>query len=109
MTANSQGSAKLIHQDQIRKNLLECFQDKMLTPFPQTKPGLHYQSFFPSMELFCSCLMPESYDDMVECNNVLWGMVPLNIKCVGLQKLPSISEHAVTVEVNRILLCPAYW
>ena len=48
--------------------------------------------FFPCMEieLFCSCLMPESYDDMVEWDDCgEW----YHLKCVGLQKLPSISEQ----------------
>ena len=50
------------NQGQMRKHLLKCFQEKVMTPFPQTKPGPHYQSYFPIMEieLFCSCLMPET-------------------------------------------------
>ena len=35
------------NQGQMRKYLLKCFQEKVMTPFPQTKPGLHYQSYFP--------------------------------------------------------------
>ena len=74
---------------QMRKHLLKCFQEKVMTPFPQTKPGPHYQSYFPLMEieLFCLCLIPETYDDMVECESCgEW----YHLKCAGLQTLPSI-------------------
>ena len=32
--------------------------------------GPHYQTYFPHMEieLFCTCQMPKTYDDMVDCD-----------------------------------------
>ena len=38
--------------------------------FPETKAGPCYQTYFSHMEieLFCTCQMPETCDDMVECD-----------------------------------------
>ena len=41
-------------------------QKKRKMPFPLCKTGNHH-NYFPSreIELFCSCQMPETYDDMI--------------------------------------------
>ena len=79
-------------QSKMRQHLLKCFQRKTMMPFPQTKAGPHYQTYFPHMEieLFCTCQMPETYDDMVECDTCGdW----YHLKCVGLQQFPAESEQ----------------
>ena len=83
-------------QSKMRQHLLKCFQRKTMMPFPQTKAGPRYQTYFPHMEieLFCTCQMPETYDDMVECDTCGdW----YHLKCVSLQH--AISSRKRTVEL----------
>ena len=70
----------------MRHHLQQCFQKKQMMPFPQSKNGNHNR-YFPGreIELFCSCQMPETYDDMIECDTCEdW----YHLKCVGLKKFP---------------------
>jgi len=63
---------------------LRNFQKKEMMPFPQSKKGDH-NNYFPGreIELFCSCQMPETYDDMIQCDTCEdW----YHLKCVGLKK-----------------------
>ena len=63
-----------------------------MMPFPQTKAGPRTQTYFPHMEveLFCTCQMPETYDDMVECDTCGdW----YHLKCVSLQGFPAKEEQ----------------
>ena len=48
---------------------IKCFQKKEMQPFPLTRTAPHHQNYFPfsKIELFCSCQMPETYSDMIEC------------------------------------------
>ena len=73
-------------QAQMRHHLLKCFQKKEMMPFPQSKKGDH-NNYFPGreIELFCSCQMPETYDDMIQCDTCEdW----YHLKCVGLKEFP---------------------
>ena len=57
-----------------------------------TKAGLCYQTYFPHMEikLFCTCQMPETHDDMVECDTCGdW----YHLKCVSLEQFPAEAEQ----------------
>jgi len=51
----------------MRRQLLNCFQKTRKMPFLLCKTSNHH-NYFPSreIELFCSCQMPETYDDMIE-------------------------------------------
>ena len=46
-------------------------QEKVMMPFPDKAMQARITSLFPQIEieLFCSCLMPETYHDMVECDS----------------------------------------
>ena len=79
-------------QAQMRQHLLKCFQKKEMLPFPQTKAGPHHRTYFPgyAIEVYCSCRMPETYDDMVECDTCGdW----YHLKCVGLKSIPEEDEE----------------
>ena len=86
-------------QSKMRQHLLKCFQRENMMPFPQTKAGPNYQTYryFPCMdiELICTCQMPETHDDMVECDTCGdW----YHRKCVGLEQFPPENgEHLNTL------------
>ena len=79
-------------QAQMRQHLLKCFQKKEMLPFPQTIAGPHHRTYFPgyAIEVYCSCRMPETYDDMVECDTCGdW----YHLKCVRLKSIPEEDEE----------------
>ena len=84
----------LFEQSQTRSHLLKCFQKKKLEPFPHKKVTsipTENAPFFPyvTLELFCTCHMPETYNDMVECEERgEW----FHLKCMGLTKAPAEDE-----------------
>ena len=57
-------------QSAMRNHLIKCFSKKLLTPFPTLDKlntrGYHFP--YRQIELYCDCLMPESYGDMVACD-----------------------------------------
>ena len=68
---DSKYSGKL-HPSLTHQLALKCFQKKKMEPFPHKKVAsiqTENAPFFPyvTLELFCTCHMPETYDDMVEC------------------------------------------
>ena len=75
-------------QDRMRSHLLQCFKNKRLSPFPHTirdQPWL--QTAFPwhEIEIFCSCNLPEVYDNMVQCDQCEdW----FHLCCEGLKSPP---------------------
>ena len=78
-------------QAEMRHHLQQCFQKKQMMPFLQSKNGNHNR-YFPGreIELFCSCQMPETYDDMIECDTCEdW----YHLKCVALAKFPRKNEQ----------------
>jgi hypothetical protein len=91
----------MFNQSLMRPHLVNCLRDGVFKPFPhkkvQTIPidftamGTHgpYLSFF-QLELFCECLMPETYDNMVACDECeLW----YHLRCVNLPELPAEDQH----------------
>jgi len=89
----------IFEQSLMRKHLHSCFRKKKLEPFPHKKVDIVPQqhiSYLPfyQIELFCSCLMPESYDNMVACDECEdW----YHLKCVGMK-----------VKQVLLLLCRLY-
>ena len=78
-------------QPQMRAHLLQCFRKKELVRFPTVKMCGGRSNHFPyrEIELFCTCLMPETYGDMVQCDKCeQW----YHTGCVGLYTLPSDTE-----------------
>ena len=65
-----------------------------MEPFPHKKIAsiqTENAPFFPyvTLELFCTCHMPETYDDTVECEECgEW----FHLKCMGLTKAPTEEE-----------------
>ena len=52
----------------------------------------HHRTYFPgyAIEVYCSCRMPETYDDMVECDTCGdW----YHLKCVRLKSIPEEDEE----------------
>ena len=83
----------LFEQSQMRSHLLKCFQEKKMEPFPHKVASIQTENapFFPyaTLDLFCTCHMPETYDDMVECEECgEW----FHLKCMGLTKAPTEDE-----------------
>ena len=80
-------------QSQMRQHLLKCLKDRKFSPFP-TKKKCGYRSRhvpFREIELFCTCLMPETYrEEMIECETCeQW----FHTDCVGLLPDYSVAEH----------------
>ena len=74
-------------QAQMRGHLVKCFTKKKMLPFPTLDVRRPRRSLFPGreIELLCFCLMPETYDDMIECDNCSkW----FHINCVNLRSIP---------------------
>ena len=67
------------NQSTMQSHLEECFEKEKLSPFPPSsvpvkKRRLRYRDY-------CFCKGPESYDDMIECEDCsTW----FHFKCVGL-------------------------
>ena len=79
-------------QSKMRQHLIKCFQKKEMQPFPLTRAAPRSQSYFPfrEIELFCSCQMPETYGDMIECDKCGdW----YHMDCVGLKSPPPEQEQ----------------
>ena len=78
-------------QTQMRNYLLQCFRKRELVRFPTIRKRSRRNNHFPyqEVEVFCSCLMPESYGDMIQCDKCeQW----YHIRCVGLSSIPRDTE-----------------
>ena len=87
-------------QCQMSDHLLECLKKRKFSYFP-TKLKCGYRSMhFPyrEIELFCTCLMPEMYGEMmIECERCeLW----FHTYCVGLSSAPDSTEHLISRNAN---------
>ncbi len=57
-------------QEKMRSHLNSCFWRKKMLPFPTlSTKGCRITTYFPyfQLEVYCHCKMPETYGDMVEC------------------------------------------
>lgn len=72
-------------QRKMRSHLSSCFRKKQLLPFPTLKqPGYRLTRYFPyvSLSIYCYCKMPETYGDMVQCDDCdEW----YHMKCVEVE------------------------
>ncbi len=78
-------------QAKIRQHLEKCFQNKQFTPFPHTVLPAPYPQTLPahSIEVFCDCELPETFDNMVQCDKCeMW----FHLTCVGLNTSTPISQ-----------------
>ena len=58
------------HAVGMRSHLLKCLTKGHLLPFPTLEKHSFRHNHFPYLEfeVFCNCLMPETYGDMVQCD-----------------------------------------
>ena len=78
-------------QTRMRNHLLQCFRKRELVQFPTIRKCSRRNNHFPyrEVEVFCSCLMPESYGDMIQCDKCeQW----YHIRCIGLSSIPRDTE-----------------
>ena len=78
-------------QVRMREHLIKCFTQKRMLPFPTIQRCHPRKSYFPTreIELYCVCLMPDTYGDMVECDKCCrW----YHMKCVNLKSLPGVMD-----------------
>lgn len=78
-------------QAQMREHLIKCFTKKRMLPFPTVEECSARENYFPHrvIELFCVCLMPETYGDMIECDNCSkW----FHLKCMNLSDPPGVQD-----------------
>ena len=82
-------------QSKMRIHLLECFKARIPTPFPTVdkKAAKRAKSYFEEkIEVFCTCMMPDTYGDTVQCGACQrW----YHLKCAGLLMLPSKTSGGV--------------
>ena len=79
-------------QEKMRSHLLKCLTNRRLVPFPTLEKRGFRHNHFPYLDItvFCTCLMPETYDDMIQCENCEeW----YHMNCVGLSAPPKDSEN----------------
>ena len=75
------------YQAEMRPHLHRCFMNKELEPFPHKKLDViprqpHGHLPFLQLLVYCSCLMPDTYDDMISCDNCeAW----YHVGCVGFK------------------------
>ena len=58
-------------QEEMRSHLSKYLWKKIFSPFPKLGERGHRDNYFPCriLELYCDCLMPETYGNMVECEH----------------------------------------
>ena len=77
-------------QATMRDHLLKCYTTRNFTSFPTKNSNIIAAQPIMNINVFCSCLMPDTYGDMVQCGLCeQW----FHIKCVGLHSLPSSAEE----------------
>ena len=89
----------------MRSHLIKCFHHEYLEPFPHKKvesipkeyPGIRH-FFCTQLELYYYCMMPETYDDMVECE--AWYHLK-SVKCVNLKKPPTEDDQWLCVDCKK--------
>ena len=78
-------------QTRMRNHLLHCFRKKEFVRFPTIRKCSRRKNQFSyrEVQVFCICLMPESYGDMIQCSKCEhW----YHIRCVGLSSIPRDTE-----------------
>ena len=54
-------------QEKLRQHLIECLKLKKILPFP-SRPQRHTKPVINTLEVFCTCRLPENDEDMVACD-----------------------------------------
>ena len=82
----------MFDQKKMRQHLETCFRLGKLSCFPHSigyKPKeMHFP--FQEIEVFCSCQMPETWDDMVCCDSCEeW----YHLRCINRRSIPNSEEQ----------------
>ena len=85
-------STIMFDQKKMRQHLETCFRLGKLSCFPHSigyKPKeMHFP--FQEIEVFCSCQMPETWDDMVCCDSCEeW----YHLRCINRRSIPNSEEQ----------------
>ena len=77
----------------MRKHLYNCLNQRVMKPFPQVRSQslrklvLRASSQLLWYELFCFCKMPDTYDDMMQCDQCSqW----IHCSCAGLKNVKEV-------------------
>ena len=54
-------------QATMQDHLLKCYTTRNFTPFPTKKVKRAHHTLIMNIDVFCSCQMPDTYGDMVQC------------------------------------------
>ena len=69
-----------LDQCAMRKHVLECLLNDCFMPFPHRLRGSTKTAAIQEVPLYCTCLLPASYDNFVQCSMChKW----FHMKCVG--------------------------
>ena len=60
-----------LDQQKLRHHLVRCFERRRLSRFPKTKEEV--QIFNVDIHAFCRCKSPDSWDNMIQCDNCKRG------------------------------------
>ena len=85
-------STIMFDQKKMRQHLETCFQLGKLSCFPHSIGYKPKEMHFPlhEIEVFCSCQMPETWDDMVCCDSCEeW----YHLRCINLKSIPNSEEQ----------------
>ena len=80
------------NQYEMREHIVNCFRNGLFTPFPTVLRIYPRLNNFPGkeIELHFTCGMPETFDDMVECNLCeKW----FHLSCEGIISTPAVDEQ----------------
>ena len=80
-------------QMKMRVHLLECLENEEITAFPRSRKASKLRQRNHELQViqtFCTCNMPEAYDDMIRCDLCDdW----FHVKCVNLSSTPAEDEE----------------
>ena len=90
-------SGCVLRPKKMREHLYNCFQKKVLRPFPQEKSLPHRKMALRSRnqvmwcELFCECKMPDIYDtEMVQCD---WCNEWIHCSCASFTDIGQVPKN----------------
>ena len=68
----------IFDSNELRTHLLQCFENKTISEFPLTSKTISSRRKKKqksiNIQIYCSCYLPECFDDMVQCDNVRNGI-----------------------------------
>lgn len=61
----------IFREDVMRKHFIQCLQDEQMKPFPSAprKTTLRHRPLTGSLNVYCTCRLPDIGDQMLQCDN----------------------------------------